>query len=442
MARKSRGTIYRQNNGKMYWLLYYVNGQRIRRSLGTADRREAEAKRQEIIGKLQTADLRQKLLAVAQDVQQIDAELAKEAEASRPRISFAEAWPAYLRATRRPQSGEHTLADYERHWTRFSGWITQRGRAAIEETTEDDADAYMEYCRDTLKLGPNRYNKTVQALKLVFRVLSPACGGMANPFQNATKQPLDPHPHRNLSDAELRSVCTTAEGELRTLLALGVYCGFRMADACLLQWNEVDFDRNLVLRVPSKTRSRKNKPVVIPIHPALRTILEETPAEMRKGDILPGFAEQYRKDAGKKTSQAVTEHFHRCGLVTQGKREGRRRAAVTVSFHSLRHTFVSMCARAGVSLPVVREMAGHHSEAIQRVYLHVSEPECRAAINALPSLECASGSSPQPEDELRVRVRKLVDDAPAVKLLAVLSLLERPEIAAPDQAEAPPAVPA
>jgi hypothetical protein len=87
-------------------------------------------------------------------------------------------------------------------------------------------------------------------------------------------------------------------------------------------------------------------------------------------------------------------------------------------------------------------MAGHHSEAIQRVYLHVSEPECRAAINALPSLGCASGSSPQPEDELRVRVRKLVDDAPAVKLLAVLSLLERPEIAAPDQAEAPPAVPA
>jgi hypothetical protein len=181
--------------------------------------------------------------------------------------------------------------------------------------------------------------------------------------------------------------------------------------------------------------------VKIPIKPELGAALAGTPAEQRLGDVLPGFAAQYRQDNGRKATILVREHFQRCGLRTQEKREGRR-AAVNVSFHSLRHSFVSMCARAGVSLPVVREMAGHHNEAIQRVYLHVSESECRAAINALPALGCASGSSPQPEDELRVRVRKLVDDAPQAKLLAVLSLLERPEAAAPEPAEAPPSVPA
>jgi integrase len=239
MGRISRGTLFRRTKGGHYWLLYYVNGRRVRRTLGTGDRREAEKRRDEIIRPLQLADTDKKLRAVIHQEQDIAGEIAAIRERNRPKLQFAESWERYLESTNRPQSGDHTLADYRRQWSRFSEWMALRGKLLVEETTPDDAEAYLGYCQNTLELGPNRYNKTLHALRLVFRILSTCCGQMADPFQGATKKKRSPHRHRDLSEAELQAVLRQAEGEFRTLLMLGAYCGFRLHDACLLQWGRM-----------------------------------------------------------------------------------------------------------------------------------------------------------------------------------------------------------
>ena len=48
---------------------------------------------------------------------------------------------------------------------------------------------------------------------------------------------------RELTIDELRKVCQTATGELRTLLALGIYSGLRLGDCATLRWGEVDLPR-------------------------------------------------------------------------------------------------------------------------------------------------------------------------------------------------------
>jgi len=70
------------------------------------------------------------------------------------------------------------------------------------------------------------------------------------------------------------------------------------------------------------------------------------------------------------------------------KRKGRdaRRRPSEISFHSLRHTAVSLLKTAGVSDAVAQDLVGHESAEISRHYTHIEAPAKRAAIDKLPVL--------------------------------------------------------
>lgn len=62
------------------------------------------------------------------------------------------------------------------------------------------------------------------------------------------------------------------------------------------------------------------------------------------------------------------------------------RACEPLSFHSLRHTCVSMLHAANVPRAVAMEIAGHESTAVHRLYTHVGDDAMRDAIGKLPGL--------------------------------------------------------
>ena len=57
-----------------------------------------------------------------------------------------------------------------------------------------------------------------------------------------------------------------------------------------------------------------------------------------------------------------------------------------VSFHSLRHTAVSLMKDAGVPDAVVMELVGHESSAMSHRYTHVGKESLAKAAAALPEL--------------------------------------------------------
>jgi hypothetical protein len=63
-----------------------------------------------------------------------------------------------------------------------------------------------------------------------------------------------------------------------------------------------------------------------------------------------------------------------------------KRAVVEVGFHSLRHSFVSLCRAANVPLAVVESLVSHASPAMTRHYTHTGEAAALAAVNGLPSV--------------------------------------------------------
>ena len=88
----------------------------------------------------------------------------------------------------------------------------------------------------------------------------------------------------------------------------------------------------------------------------------------------------------------IQNYFESCGIQTKEKPENghRRRMITRVGFHSLRHSFVSLCAANNVPQVAIMELVGHGSPAMTRLYSHAGSEEKAKAIAALPELSFES----------------------------------------------------
>jgi integrase len=167
-----------------------------------------------------------------------------------------------------------------------------------------------------------------------------------------------------------------------------------------LRWEEVDLESGSIVRRPSKTSRRADKPVVIPIHPDLRRRLDEVRPVKASGFVCPTKAEQYARNRSE-VSKRFSTVFRQCGIDLDGE-GGHARAPVDVGFHSLRYSFVSICRRADAPLAVVESLVGHSSLAMTRRYTDVGGEAAAKAIASLPSLaDLAAAGRPAAPPEAR-----------------------------------------
>jgi integrase len=73
------------------------------------------------------------------------------------------------------------------------------------------------------------------------------------------------------------------------------------------------------------------------------------------------------------------------GKITRHTTEGR--ANSSLSFHSLRHSFNSAMANAGVAEEVRMKLAGHSTREVHTKYTHHELEPLRAAVALIPSLK-------------------------------------------------------
>jgi len=274
------------------------------------------------------------------------------------------------------------------------------------------------------------FNHHLQFLRRLWRVLSKKSRAECNPWMEIRNKTAIMQSRRELTIEELRRVCEAAKGELRLLLAIGLYCGLRLGDCATLRWGEIDLVRGIIRRIPMKTSRRRAKPVLIPIHPALRGMLTAIPTAKRRDYVLPDTATQYLRDTSA-VSKLIQAHFQKCeittckpgtGVETKKKdKDGKlipksgKRAVVEVGFHSLRHSFVSLCRTANAPLAVVESIVGHNSVAMTQHYTHVGEKAALMAVSELPDVIGNTKQTPPPAKQLDKAVLKKALNAMTAK---------------------------
>jgi len=407
-----------KRRGGRFYACWNHGGKRYTVATGKTTRRAAEEKLAELVAPyaLGAAAETARALAARADTLQAAADAAGDA------LSLRAAWSAFLKSQTRPDSGPATLARYELQWAAFVAWMAEHRPAAValRDVRSEDAADYVASLRDSGLCG-GTVNKHVALCRLVFRELREAARLAVNPFDGIRRLVHVSRGRRELTIGELRRVCGAATGELRVMLALGMYTGLRLGDVATLRWGEVDTVRGIIARVPHKTERRTGKPVLIPIHAELAAVLAEIP-KPRGEYVLPEAAADYAAD-GVRIVRRVQAHFAACGVVTtapgtgykvEASEDGKpvrvstgKRAVVEVGFHSLRHSFVSLCRAAGAPLSVVEAIVGHASPAMTRHYTHTGADAAAAAIAALPSLSNKPALSAAAPVDWRAEVRRI-----------------------------------
>ena len=391
MSKRRRGYIYKR--GETFWIKYMVEGRLFRQSLGTANRREAQAEADKILLPIQAGDAVATLATVKAKLETATTVAAQLADEADPPSPLPKVWSMYIASESRPQSGPLTLREYESHWDAFRRWMTDHHPEArlLRDVTAKHAEGFIKHLGTEKQLSGNRINKHSAFLKTLFRVLGKEAKVTENPFEGIQRRNQLPHSKRPLTIEEIRAAIERAEGELQTMLMLGTFTGLRMADCATLLWGEVDMARSIIRRVPRKT-ARKGKVVIIGLPKVLANHLTRLP---RKGPyVMPDTAALYARDQ-RALVLKVQRHLESCGIrttqpgtgfeVKDGKEiHSGKRAVVDVGFHSLRHSFVSLHAQAGTSQPILQQLVGHGSPIMTEIYTHLDADSARSTAASFP----------------------------------------------------------
>lgn len=311
-------------------------------------------------------------------------------------MRLEQAWAAYVSSPHRPDMEKSTLTAKRMMWGHFLKWLARRfpGIRLVDEVTPQAAEAFLGYLR--VGHAASTYNNRLCALREIFRIVLRREQITTTPFDGIPLRHDDSHTRRELTLDEIRHLLSIADAverraheahsQLYLLFSIGIYTGLRLGDCAMLRWRTIDLARGIFQVVPSKTkRYLHNRPVTIPVHPALMALLKAIPEGTRNEFVIPRVAACYRESRSTLSGQ-LKRIFDAAGIETSVRIEGRRWKAPEATFHSLRHTFVSMSANAGVPLHVVQSIVGHTNVAMTRHYYHESEGALRAAIAAIPTI--------------------------------------------------------
>lgn len=384
-------TGYLIKRNKIYHACWTVNGKKVMKSTRKTDKKDAKAKLDELMSAFHLVDDVKTLEHIAGEIQGRKTEIARINDERNPALTITDAWQSFVASPNRPDSGPETLQQYSFQFNRFARWMkeTHPTTTAMRDVTKEIAQEYASHLQGK-GVAAGTFTKHVRLLHLVFATVADKARLTANPWikDNITRRKAPPQSRRELTFAELRTVCESAKGELRPLLALGIYTGLRLGDCCTLRWCEVDLTLGFIRRLPNKT-ARKGASVKIPLHTTLRAILKEIHKAKRGEYVVPELAALYTSRKRYLITDRIQGHFKTCGITTQkpGTGEGTdHRAVVDVGFHSFRHSFVSICRAANVPLSVVESLVGHSNPAMTRHYTHTSEEAALAAMSSLPSV--------------------------------------------------------
>ncbi|MDQ3622545.1 MAG: tyrosine-type recombinase/integrase, partial [Verrucomicrobiota bacterium] len=293
------------------------------------------------------------------------------------------AWLEEWVAGKKGVTAERTLLKYRQYIEEFVESLGPRADLPLSSVSPRDVRTF----RDALARAghsPVTVNGAVKILAAPFNAAVRLGYISVNPC--AAVEPL-----RDDADAEkdvftpeqVGRLIEAAEGDWKGAILAGFYSGLRLRDVTELRWEAVDFQSGM-LRV--KTR-KTGAVIMLPLHTELAAWLRQQPSGIGKAPIFPTLA---GKTGGGNSglSMAFKRIMNRAGITGRILRERQENSAgrtqSSLSFHSLRHSFNSALANAGVTQELRQKLTGHATAAMNAKYTHHELDLLRAAVDVLP----------------------------------------------------------
>ena len=207
----------------------------------------------------------------------------------------------------------------------------------------------------------------------------------SNPAEALEMVSAEPVEKGVFSPEDVSLLLKVAGWEWRGLILAGFYTGARAGDLSNLKWSSVDMDRKTIAFGQRKTK----KFIEIPIHHEFeKWLLQEVEKRTQTEFVFPGFAGRTigsRNGISGQFRLLMKKAAITAQITAKGGEKGRARSSHT--FHSLRHSFNSAMANAGVSQEVRQLLTGHASKAVNDRYTHTDLETLRKAVRLVPQIQ-------------------------------------------------------
>lgn len=345
---KTMATIYRK---KGTWFLdYYVNGKRLRKSLKTSSKKIAE---------LALHDLEIKL--AKNDLGLIVNEITLE--------DFIKKYLAYKSARIAPRTYQRIQIGIEKHIIPF---LKQNSISKLNHITPMLIEEYISVRAREAKQAT--VNSELLVLKNIIK--------MAIRWNYLQKDPgkeikllkvTDQKPPRFLTLEECEKLLETCNPQIQKIVFTILNTGLRKEELMNLEWGDIDFKKGIltVAHEPPRRTLKGKESRYIPINLQLSEMFAQ---HRRESGIVDPKALVFTTPQNKK----ITSIFYhlRCAYknaIIEG-----------ANVHTLRHTFASHLVMQGVDLYTVSKLLGHKDVKTTQIYAHLAPDHLKAAIQRLP----------------------------------------------------------
>jgi len=148
------------------------------------------------------------------------------------------------------------------------------------------------------------------------------------------------------------------------LTKLGIRCG----DICRLQYENIDWERNIISFTQHKTGKPLTLPLLEDVGLAIIDYLKFGRPKCNSANIFIRHRAPIAPFMAKSLYTMVSGYIGKAGLLTQGKKRGP---------HALRHSLASRLLEENVPLPVISEILGHANTNTTAAYLSISIDKLR-----------------------------------------------------------------
>ncbi|MCQ2299978.1 MAG: site-specific integrase [Bacteroidales bacterium] len=368
--------IYKR--GGVWWVDVYsgVPPKRIRRSTKTDDETKARIIEQTMIGVNRGTTQRQQAVSI------LDALLPQQ----RAGVQLSDLVQYYQQCLtdEREDMTRRTIKQRVNNLRAFVEWAGRNCRCrTVEEIGAEEAFGYSQELGKRGMLGKTQ-NAYLGDMSTVWKMLQKRSKVTANPWSlvRVKRDKENEHTGRAFTDQEIErilAVCKRVGHDWYGMVVIGLYTGLRMPDVANLRWTGdprqdliADLKGRRIYGTPSKTALYKTV-VDIPMHDRIAALLKSLP---RAGEfVLPWRQAHPASYKARGTDVTFAEILAEAGV---GKKDARDK----ISFHCLRHTFVTRLSQAGVPQDVRMRLAGHTQTDTSEIYTHDRESS-RSAIEKL-----------------------------------------------------------
>jgi integrase len=378
--------LYKRGDSNFWWIGYRTAGKQVLRSTETTDRGEAEKQLAQV-----------EALFSAHRAGLLDELYANLSSKPAVKVALKAALAEWLTETRAAASPS-TVEKYESVATGLGEFCNATDRKPLlADVNTELVRAYLTHRRKTLSASSTNLDRRILAVFFAREVRN---GRMASnptlPIKAFKAARGETQGRRAFTLDELRMLHDKAPDDFwRYMLTAGFYLGQRMGDLICLRWGNVDFGENAVHLTAAKTGRTMHIPMAVPLRALLLRLRGQAGKAVKPVEHLwPDRAALYEAHgSGSFSNEFYTLMLMPCGLVPnrdghKATKQGRdvKRQVNSLSFHCLRHSFVSMLKITGAGQSVAKELAGHSSDLISDVYTHLPVEVLAKAVNGLPTL--------------------------------------------------------